>query len=672
MRVHAMTARPAAVLLCCFLVSAGHAAAQRLSVPQSPAELKKLSIEQLMTVQVTSASRREEALGSTAAALTVVTGEDIRRSGATSVPEALRLVPGIHVARQTSSVWAISSRGFSSVSSEKLLVLSDTRSIYTPLFSGVLWDAQNYLLQDIDRIEVIRGPGATLWGSNAVNGVINITTKHASETQGLYVSTTAGTEERAGVAARYGGRLAQQGYYRVFARYIDRDGTFVNDQSNVDDWQIGHVGFRTDWASGAADTFTVQGDLYRGDSGQVSPAIRLQGRPGPQPPLRVDTAGGNLLARWRHQTSNGSDLQVRAYYDRTHRDDPSFLDDLDTVDVDLLHRFDAGSRHGFTWGANYRFTSNRNRGRVLFALDPPDSRDAIVSGFIQDEVELLESVQFTAGTKLEHNDFSGFEIQPSARVTWDVSPNQTVWGAVSRAVRVPTRLERDIAVDASNPGDDPFGRLLGNDAFDAERLIAYEAGYRWQVLPSVFLDVAGFHNRYNGLASLEFGEFAFDPAFNAIVVPIRYENLTDGHATGVETLVTLTPMPWWRVSMSSSYLEMELIPNGMDLNSGRNFDDATPRHQLGVRSYLDLPRAFQLDALFRHFTEVRRLPFVPTGERIPAYAELDVRVAWRGWRDLELSIVGQNLLHDRHVEFGEPTARGEIERGVYARAAWGF
>ncbi|MGH9309800.1 MAG: TonB-dependent receptor plug domain-containing protein, partial [Vicinamibacterales bacterium] len=296
--------------------SASLGAEQREARPSIP-QLKKLSVEELMALQVTLVSRNEERLGSAAAAVSLVTSEDIRRSGATTVPEVLRLVPGLHVARQTASLWVVASRGFSSINSEKLLVLSDTRSIYTPLFSGVLWDVQDTLLQDIDRIEVVRGPGATLWGSNAVNGVISITTKSAKDTQGLYLETSAGGEEQAIVAARYGGRISDRAYYRVYGKYFNRDRTFAVDRNSPDDWQLGHGGFRVDWDPTARDAVTVQGNAYRGQVGQIAPSIAIAGRQGPDGPLRVRTAGGHVLARWRRTLSQESDLQVRAYYDRT-------------------------------------------------------------------------------------------------------------------------------------------------------------------------------------------------------------------------------------------------------------------------------------------------------------------------------------------------------------------
>ncbi|MGH8642926.1 MAG: TonB-dependent receptor plug domain-containing protein [Gammaproteobacteria bacterium] len=638
----------------------------------SASALKRLSIEELMDVEVTSVSRTAESLGGAAAAVTVVTNEDIRRSGATSVPEALRLVPGIHVARNQSSRWAVSSRGFSSVNSEKLLVLSDTRSIYTPLFSGVFWDVQDYLLEDIDRIEVIRGPGAALWGSNAVNGVINITTKSAQDTQGLYAEAGAGTEERASAAVRYGGKTEGGVYYRVFGKYFDRDATFNPGASSSDDWQLGHFGFRADWDATERDTVTVQGDVYRGDIGQLAPSAAVTGRPGPQGDLEVDVSGGNILGRWRHRIDEDSDLQFRAYYDRTHRDDPSFLDDLDTVDLDFQHRFALALRHEIIWGLNYRYTSNRNESKGIFAVDPSSSQDHLVSAFVQDQISILDTLRLTLGTKFEHNDFSGFEVQPSARVAWDLLSGHTLWGAVSRAVRVPTRLERDIAIDVTDPAGNPVVRLLGNEDFDSEELLAYELGYRWQALETLFIDVAAFHNRYEGLASLELGQPFIDPKDGRTVIPVENRNLTDGHSQGIETLVTFSPLRYWRLSASHSYIDLSLDPAGQDLNRGKFLEGATPRHQFGLRSFLDLPGGFQIDAQFRSLSAVRRSPEIVTSERIPGYSELDVRIAWQGWKQIEISVVGQNLLHDHHPEFGASASRGEIERGVYGKVLWRF
>jgi len=632
-------------------------------------KLKRMSFEELMTVEITSVSRTEETLRNAAAAVAVVSPEIIRRSGATTIPDALRLVPGLHVGEQTSSSWAVSARGFSSINSEKLLVLSDTRSIYTPLFSGVSWNVQDYLLEDVERVEVIRGPGAALWGSNAVNGVINITTRSARDTHGTHVEAGAGSFDRAWLEARYGGETGSGVNYRVYGKYFDRDATLAPALATEDSWNMGHVGFRTDWDGTAQDSFTVQGDAYQADVGQLASAINIIGRPGPEPPLNVDLSGGNLLARWRRSAGHGSDLQLRAYYDYTRRDDPSFLDTLHTFDIDLQRRFNAASIHEIIWGAAYRLTANTNKGRVVFAVEPEDSNDQLFSGFIQDQISLGDKVRLTLGTKLEHNDFSGFEVQPSVRMAWMPRDNHSVWFAISRAVRVPTRLERDIAIDITDPAGNPVGRLLGNDEFGSERLVAYEAGDRWQPLERLSFDLALFYNDYDRLASLEIGE-PFMAADGRTVIPVINENLTAGRTYGAELLVEWQPVDDWRLSMSYSHIEMSLTPGGADLNRGEWLEDATPRDIVGLRSLLTLGTRVELDAQLRHQTEIERQPMLVTGESLAGYTELDLRLGWHATAHWDVSVVGQNLLHDDHVEFGPPDRRGALERAAYFKATW--
>jgi len=635
----------------------------------SSQDLKQLSVEQLMNVEVTSVSRSTESIGDAAAAVTAVSGEEIDRSGATSIPQALRFVPGINVAQQNSNAWAVSSRGFSSINSEKLLVLSDTRSIYTPLYSGVFWDVQDYLMADIDRIEVIRGPGASLWGSNAVNGVINITTKSARDTQGTYLEGSAGTEERANVAARYGGQLSNGAYYRVFGKYFDRDDTYHPNTTQSDSWRMGHGGFRADWSANQQDHFTAQGDVYSGDVGHLAPSVNIIGRPGPQGALRVDVSGYNLLGRWQRDLARDSDMQLRAYVDHTHRNDPSYRDELYTADIDFQHRFPLADIHDVTWGANFRYTDNRNEGKGVFAVDPATSHDQLFGAFVQDQIALTQKLHVTIGSKFEHNDFSGFETQPSIRAAWTPSSRQTWWAAISRAVRVPTRLERDIDIDVSDPAGNPIVRLLGNRDFNSEKLLAYELGYRVQATSALFVDLAAFDNQYRDLASLEIGTPFIDPRDGRTVIPIINSNLTDARAQGIESLVTYSPLNFWRLTANYSYLDLSMDPHGSDLNRGRFLAGATPRHQFGLRSVMDIDNNWQLDLQARSVSAIRSLPEIVSGEGLPGYTELDVRVAWQISPSTQLSLVGQNLLHHYHIEFGTPAARGEIERAVYAKLA---
>jgi iron complex outermembrane receptor protein len=657
------------VTWCCTLLclSAPAGAQQR-----DARSLKDLSLEQQMDLEVTSVSRTAEPLGSAAGAVTVITSDDIRRSGATTIPDALRFVPGLHVAQRNANSWAIGSRGFSSINSEKLLVLTDTRSLYTPLFSGVFWDAQDYLMHDIERIEVIRGPGAALWGSNAVNAVINITTKNARDTQDLYIEARAGTEARAMGAVRYGGKLGENGYFRVFGKYSEYDSTFHPDTDRSDDWRIGHVGFRADWDTSDTDSFTLQGDTYQGNVGQFQPGTTIIGREQPTGDLEVQTKGANVLGRWQHSTAAGANIQTRFYYDHTHRDDPSFVDDLDTFDFDFQYGFSPGSVQQALWGLNYRYTDNRNRSGGVFALDPQASQDSVISGFVQDQIAIAQAGQLTLGTKLEYNDYSGFEWQPSLRLAWQLPGASTVWGAVSRAVRVPTRIERDVAIDATDPNANPVARLLGNDDFDSEKLLAYELGYRWQADTRLSVDLAAYRNEYDGLASLEFGTPFIDSQTGQTVIPVLNRNLTDGHSQGIEMQVTYAPGASWRLIATYAYVDLQLDAHGEDLNRGTFLEGATPHNQFGLRSWWNLPHQIELDAQFRYLSDIRSIPDIVDGSGIDGYSSLDVRLAWHPEPQWEIALVGQNLLDEHHVEFGSPEARGEIERSAYAKVAYGF
>lgn len=637
----------------------------------SAQDLKHLSFEELLDVKVTSVSRKQEQMRLAPAAIAVLTSEEIQRSGATTLPETLRGVPGLHVAQINASEWAISARGFSSVNSEKLLVLIDSRSIYTPLYSGVFWDVQDYLLADLDRIEVIRGPGATQWGSNAVNGVINVQTKHAKDTQGVYVEAAAGDELRTLVGARYGMQFADGGYVRFFGKYADHDATLNPTAQSEDDWHMSRFGMRADWQVSNRDSVTVQGGIYRGTVGQLAPSITVIGRPGPSGDLEVDLSGGHLLGRWQRTLDVDSDLQLRVYFDRTQRDDPSFDDRLNTVDIDFQHRFPLAARHDIVWGLSYRTMDNHNTGKGIFALQPSSSTDDLISGFVQDEIALSDALHVTLGSKLEHNDFSGVEVQPSVRAAWQVAPKHTLWAAVARAVRVPTRIERDIAVDVSNPAGNPLFRLVGNKDFDAEELLAYELGYRWQVLADLFVDTAAFYNSYAKLATLELGTPFAEPS-GRIVVPVMNQNAMDGSGRGLEALVTYVPLATLRLTASYAYIDIDVDPHGLDINRARFLDGATPRHQFAVRSLWDLPAGWQLDAQWRHLSDIERLPLIVDGTGIDGYSELDLRLAWRASDQIELTLAGRNLLHDHHTEFGALQTRGAIERSAYGKVTWRF
>ena len=464
-------------------------------VSSPPIDLTKLSLEELMDIEVTLVSRKKEKLFETAAAAFVLTQEDIRRSGVTSIAEALRLVPGMVVARIDANKWAVSARGFNGRFAQKLLVLIDGRSAYTPLFSGVFWEVQDVLLEDVERIEVIRGPGATLWGSNAVNGVINIATRSAQDSQGGMAVVGGGTEERAVGQLRYGGRLGEDAYYRVYGKYFDRD-AFVDaeGQDGADEWHMARGGLRLDWQADERNTLTTQGDIYGGGTGQRYRFAALE------PPYQrvvddeTQRAGGNILVRWEHLNSAKSDLALQVYYDRTEWDDVLMQEIRDTYDVDFQHRFALSARQEVVWGWGYRHTRDATRGGFEFSLEPARRGVNFFSFFAQDNIALTDrKLRLIAGGKFEYNDYTGFEYQPNARLLWTPQPEQTAWAAVSRAVRLPSRADDDVrlAFLTLPPGtilDNTLPAMvvgMGDRQMKAEKLHAFEAGYRFRPRPDL-------------------------------------------------------------------------------------------------------------------------------------------------------------------------------------------
>src|SRR5216117_2418361 len=619
-------------------------AGQRPDSSLSAEALKKLSIEQLMNLQVTSVSKRPERLSQTASAIQVITQEDIRRSGAASLAEALRLAANLQVAQIDSRQWAISARGFNGTTANKLLVLIDGRTVYTPLFSGVFWDVQEVPLQDIDRIEVISGPGATLWGANAVNGVINVITKDAKDTQGFLLSGGGGTEQHGFGTVRYGAALGSSVRARIYGRGFDRDATALpSRQGAADDWYLGQGGFRMDWEASSASRVTLQGDLYDGRIGQPSAGD-------------IAVSGGNAMARWSHTISEKSSLAGQLYYDRTHRDIPgTFGEDLDTYDVDLQHSARVGARHDVVWGLGYRLINDRVGNGSVLAFLPGHVARQWFTGFVQDEIALVPNrLHVALGTKIEHNDYTGFEIQPSGRVNWRLSPSGTLWAAVSRALRTPSRIDRELFARVSA---DSF--LAGGPGFHSEEELAYELGYRHQQ-GSLALSVATFYSRYHGLRSVE---QLNPPAADTLVI----DNGQDGESYGAELTADYHVTDRWRLRAGYAELRVHVWPNpGSTDRSGGASESHTPDRQFFLNSSVDLRADLSFDAGLRAIDDI-------TNQQVPAYAELNATLTWQPTSNLDLSLVGQNLLHRRHVEFGAPGAtRREIERGVYGAVAWRF
>jgi len=635
-----------------------------------------MSIEDLMNIEVTSASKKSQKISETAAAVFVITQEDIRRSGVTSIPEALRMVPGIQVAKIDASKWAITSRGFNGFFANKLLVLIDGRSVYTPLFSGAFWDVQDYPLQDLDRIEVIRGPGATMWGANAVNGVINIITKKAKDTQGTLVEAGFGSEERGFGTIRHGGNHKEDLHYRFYAKYFTRDeGVYASGDDAHDDWRVLRGGFRMDYEPKNGDSLTVQGDIYNGDVGETAIVAA------PPPDFirsitdDVKIAGGNLLFKWRRSFSENSEITLQTYYDRTERDDPMIEEDRDTIDMDFQHQFSLSPCNNIVWGLAYRYTRDDIKNTFTLTYDPDSRHDDLISAFFQDEIIIDDyQIRLTLGSKFEYNNYTGFEIQPNVRLLYKPHDRHSIWTAVSRAVRTPSPSEHELRINLEVLPGPPvvFVSTFGDNDFDSEELLAFELGYRVMATDSLSLDLATFYNDYNNLRTLEPKTLFLEttPALPHLVMPFFVENKMEGHTYGVELAAD------WRYSdrlsfkFAYSYLRIQLHPDG---DSGDPISETaegdSPHHQVSLRSSVNITRNLDWDLWARYVDNLTR-------QDIGSYVSLDARIAWRPRNNLELTLVGQNLLDPQRPEFDQDTfldvAISEVERSVYGKITWQF
>jgi iron complex outermembrane receptor protein len=625
---------------------------------QNIPDVTAISLEDLMNLQVTSVSKRAQKLADAAAAIFVITQDDIRRSGASSIPEALRLVPGLEVARIDENKWAIGSRGFNGRFDNKLLVLIDGRSVYTPLFSGVYWNVQDVMLEDVDRIEVIRGPGATLWGANAVDGVINIITKPAQLTQGGMATAEVGTEERTTEGAQYGGKVGDKTYYRAYTKYSDwvpsKDATGAN---GSDGWHTMRGGFRVDSSPSRVDSLTIQGDLYRTDYGETLTIPSLTPPYSNTFPNDGNYAGGNILGHWTHAFSRSS-TSLQMYYDNTNTTDNSLFTDHESVyDIDFQHDLHIGESQELVWGLGYRSIQDSNGSSSTVSLLPSHSSLNQFSAFVQDEVSLFDRrMRVTLGSKFEHNDFTGFEVEPNIRAVGVISQNQSVWAAISRAVRTPALTEEGLRLDeaAVPPGTPPFNSplpvieaIFGSTQFKSEDLLAYEVGYRVQATSTFSADIATFYNSYTNLRSAEPGTpfVEANPIPTDVVFPFVASNKMGGGTYGAELFADWRVLPRWRLTGSYSYLQMDIEKNADSLDpTPDNPDGESPRHQWYVRSSLDLPKRFEQDLTLRYVDRLSSL-------NIPSYYSLDANIGWKPIPNLELSVGAQNLLNDQHVEF---------------------
>lgn len=640
-------------------------------------DLTDLSLDELMNVKVTSVSKQPQTVAESPAAISVITQEDIRRSGFTSIPELLRLVPGMDVARVDANQWAVSARGFNSLYGNKLLVMSDGRSVYTDAFGGVHWEAQDTILEDIDRIEVVRGPGATLWGENAVNGVVNITTKSARDTQGLLVNGLGGNEEQIG-EVRYGGQIDDQTFYRVFGKFRNTDNFVTSSNDEADDgWQEVRGGFRIDRYSSPDDTLTFQGDIYNERAAGVT-TLNFNFTPPFQTPLPASANwyGGDVLGRWTHVIGKDSDFSLQLYYDRINRDDFAAGYYEDTFDADFQHRFPIGDRQEIIWGAGARLVSDQFQNGQFLAVDPTHRDNYVLNTFAQDDITIVKDrLHFFIGSKFEQNSKTGFEIQPSARLLWTPNKENSVWGAVSRAVRVPARDEEDgrITTTTLGPPVSPIPtqiNVVGDTNLDAEDLTAFELGYRFQPVNTFAIDIAAYVNHYdNVIGAGEPGTPGFDPTLvpPRLVVPVPFHNDIHGNEYGGEISADWRVRENWRLAASYSLLDSELRSR-VDATSATFFNGSSPRNQFQIRSYLDITRDIQFNTLLFY---VERLK----ADQTPSYLRLDANISYRPVTGLTLTAGIQNILDDRHPEWSntrDSIVPTEIPRTYYGELTYTY
>lgn len=649
--------------------------------------LKELSLEELTNLSVTSTSKKQERVAVASAAVDVLTPGELLRAGARTLPEALRLVPGLAVARVNGNDWAISSRGFNDTFANKLLVMVDGRTVYTPLFSGVYWQMQDVLLEDLARIEVVRGPGGALWGANAVNGVINIISKPAKDTQGVLMSGGAGTEALGFGQVRYGAQVSENSWGRVYVKTGTRDNTPLSNGDPAND-RATHTqgGFRYDWQPETARTFTLQGDVYGGryDQTFIVPTATAPYRVPVE--HQLETMGANGLARWTQEFSADSILRVQAYFDHAQQQSrpmqaglPNIAHDesVNTLDLDVQQQWRWGERNDLVAGGGYRMIGDEFEGTPRLTLNPTDRTVSVFNTFVQDELKLVpDTLSLIAGTKLEHNDMTGWQLQPSGRLRWTPTDNQTLWGGVSRASRTPSRAEQDLVrpslyLPGQFPGQPPTALVFrGSREFDAENLTAYEIGYRVRPWKPVSFDVALFLNDYEKLRTLEPGPADLSTLPDYVTIPVRPGNLMEGRTYGTELSVRWEPVSFWQLRVGYTYLGMELHTEaGSGDTVSTSASGSSPRHQVQVHSSLDLSHDVQFDAFFRWIDALPALG-------VDAYPSLDLRLAWSPRPGWQISVVGQNLLDNRHAEFGGISLGGsfatEVPRSVYGKLSFQF
>lgn len=620
----------ASTLLACLSIPGWAQAKQR--------EFVDLSLQELADIEIFSVSKKYEPLTQAPAAAYVITSQDIQRSGATTLQEALRLAPNLQVARSNARNYAISARGFNNIFANKLLVMMDGRVLYSPLYSGVFWDAQDYMLEDIDRIEVISGAGGTLWGTNAVNGVIQIITKSAKDTQGGLVSAGGGNKFSYG-SARYGGKLDNGGHYRIYSKVSEHEDLENRAGFDLSDgWRRNQAGFRFDWDEDPSNSTSIQGNFYDGTLNQFGTND-------------IYIAGGNFRGLFKKVLDDGSDISLRSWLDYTHRDQPNaFRENLTTWDIELRHNLKLAQGHALAYGGGYRIASENIENEVNFAFWPDDKTLHWVNLFAQDDIKLNEKLRLILGLRLEHNTYTNLEYLPNARLAWNPTEEQMLWTSASRAVRAPSRIDREFFA----PADAPF-LVAGGPRFDSEVAHTFELGYRTSALRNATVSITGFYTEYDRLRTLE---------QDTPLSPFTFRNNAEGRTHGLEIWGDWRPLHKLKLTAGVVFQQVD-VDSPPNLLLGSNFDDNDPSKYGMFKISYDITPDHLLDAVIRYSGRL-------SNPDVPSYTSMDVRYGWKINPDLELSVIGQNLLDSGHPEFSSVIARAEYDRGLFAKLQWYF
>ena len=625
----------------------------------------ELSLQDLLSVEVTSVSKIQQNLREVATAIYVITSDDIRRSGATTLPELLRNVPGINVAQIDGYSWAISARGFNGLRANKLLVLLDGRSIYTPFYGGVFWDAQDTLFEDIERIEVIRGPGGTIWGANAVNGVINIITSHAADTQGSFINASSGNEVYSNLSARHGNKVNNNTHYRVYAKQHTHDGS-INE--NGDDAKDGinflQSGFRLDHQYTNSNTLNIHGDAYQADR-ELYSSVALPFAPFGLTAEIEEISGANLMATWTAQLDNDDQFKFHVYFDQAKRSSDILTDKITTIDAEFQYQLPPIGNHSLVWGGSYRYVKDEFSGVFTIDMRGDKREDDLFSTYLQDEISLpTYNMKITVGTKVERNDYSGTEVQPNLRMVWTPNDRHSYWGAISRAVHTPTRFAHDGQVNIYIPAQNPMIiSVQGNRELDSEELTAYEAGWRSQINERLSFDLALFYNEYDQLR----GKSPGTPYFSngAMVIPTFYDNNLEGSSHGLELSAFWHASDRWQLTSNYSYLKV-LLDSKINSASDEELEDRSPEHQFNIMSDISLTPNTDLNLSLRYNSKILN---------VSEYTAIDANVIWRFDHNLEFHFTGRNLFDQKHPEFASEQSSQipkELERSFYTGVRWNF